>query len=83
MRAEDWISGRESYVFRCRKSDGGRWTFIVDRQALEDLAPDAADLDEVFERYRGQIYLAARRRMASGQADQQHVLTAQEIISAG
>ncbi len=83
MRAEDWTSGRESYVFRCVRSNGERWTFVVGRQALEDLAPAAADLNEVFEQYRSRIYLAARRRMESGQADQQHVLTAQDILDAG
>ncbi len=83
MRAEDWTPGRDSYVFRCIRSSGERWTFVVYRQALEELDPSAADRDQVFERYRAQIYLAARKRMELGQADQQHVLTAQDILDAG
>ena len=81
MRAESWISGRETFMFRCNRSNGERWTFVIDRTALQNLDPDGEPA-LIFDEHRPLIYQAARRRMAIGRPDQQHVITAADIAGA-
>lgn len=78
MRDETWVSGRESFMFRCVRSNGEKWTFVVDRTTLEELNPDERPA-RTFEAYRSRIYDAARRKMALSNPGEQHVITAADL----
>jgi hypothetical protein len=78
--AEIWVSQRDVFLFRfIVPSRGDRWTFIVHRDDLDELAGHPVEPEVGFHQFRLEIYAAAERRMANGNPMEQQRLAARDI----
>jgi hypothetical protein len=81
IKVELWVPQRGCVMFRCEVPPVERWTFLVEREALEHLAgEERVDPLAVFDCFRAAIYSAAQERMMLGSPEAQHILSAPEIL---
>jgi hypothetical protein len=79
-----WIPDEDCFLFQSIvPTKGDRWTFLGSRVVLRDVsAKKIDDPAEAFRRFRPQIYVAARERIAWADPKRRQDLSAEEVHAA-